>query len=196
VKVSIGGWGGDKSYDLTWDLLTEDNIEDFAQGMVDFCHSHGLAGVDFDYEEFKSAQQETLVGKLIARFKALDPNLQASLCSNAGTNWQTQEKVILDAAVTYTDKCPIDRFYIMSYYDPIDQEESWILNWADFLKGYNCGPEVVGVGVDDFDAHAYDPEELKSWALSMGYSTAHWAYDPAHPSKRQLARQKVLGEKL
>ena len=31
------------------------------------------------------------------------------------------------------------------------------------------------------DAHAYDPVVFAAWAKSMGFSTAHWAFDPARP---------------
>jgi Cellulose binding domain/Glycosyl hydrolases family 18 len=185
VKVSIGGSGG--MYDQCWNLLTVDNVNAFAQGMADFCHTHGVAGVDFDYESFVSAAQENLVGMLIKEFKTIDPKLQTSLCSNAGFGpnfpWQPVIQNILDAATISTNQSALDRFYIMSYYDPIDQEQSWILGWADWLKtNYGFTPDRISVGIDDFDAHAYDPVAFANWAASMGFSTAHWAFDPARPN--------------
>lgn len=184
VKVSIGGSGG--MYDRCWDLLTSSNVQSFAQGMVNFCHAHGLAGVDFDYEEFASPNQENLVGILIKEFKALDPNLQTSLCTNAGFGpnfpWQAIVQTILDAATISSGNCAVDRLYIMSYYDPIESEKNWILGWANWLEqNYGFTPARISVGIDDFDAHAYDPVVFAAWAESMGFSTAHWAFDPAHP---------------
>ena len=184
VKVSIGGSGG--MYDNCWDLLTTSNVETFAQGMVDFCHTHGLIGVDFDYEEYASAAQETLVGTLINNFKTIDPNLQASLCTNAGFGpnypWQAVVQNILDAATISPGNCAVDRLYIMSYYNPIQDEENWILGWANWLEqNYGFTPARVSVGIDDFDASAYDPVAFAAWAASNGFSTAHWAFDPARP---------------
>ncbi len=184
VKVSIGGSGG--MYDRCWDRLTTANTQAFAQGMADFCHAHGLVGVDFDYEEFLSSDQEVLVGTLIKQFKAIDPNFKTSLCSNAGFGpyypWQPVVKTILDAAMISPGNCAVDMFYIMSYYDPIESEKGWILGWSNWLKqNYGFTSERVSVGIDDFDAHAYDPVEMANWAASQGFSTSHWAFDPAHP---------------
>lgn len=184
VKVSIGGSGG--MYDHCWDRLTSANVASFAQGMADFCHAHGLVGVDFDYEAFASAAQETLVGTLIKQFKQIDPKFQTSLCTNAGFGpnfpWQKSVKNILDAATIAPGNCAVDRLYIMSYYNPIEDEKKWILGWADWVKqNYGFTPARVAVGIDDFDAHAYDPVVFANWAASMGFSTAHWAFDPARP---------------
>lgn len=184
VKVSIGGSGG--MYDNCWNLLTASNVQAFAQGMVDFCHTHGLIGVDFDYEEYASAEQENLVGTLIKNFKMLDPSLQTSLCTNAGFGsnypWQSVVKIILDAATIAPGNCAVDRLYIMSYYNPMQDEQNWILGWANWLEqNYGFTPARVSVGIDDFDANAYDPVTFAAWAASMGFSTSHWAFDPAHP---------------
>jgi hypothetical protein len=190
VKVSIGGSGG--MYDRCWDLLTSQNIQAFAQGMVDFCHAHGLAGVDFDYEAFVSADQEALVGALIKAFKILDPNLQTSLCTNAGFGpnfpWQQAVKNILDAAMIAPNHCAVDKVYIMSYYNSQQDEEDWIVGpdgnggWANWLQtNYGFSRDRIAVGIDDFDAHAYDPAAFAAWAVSQGFGTAHWAFDPARP---------------
>lgn len=184
VKVSIGGGGG--SYDRCWDLLTSSNVAAFAQGLADFCHANGVVGVDFDYEAFGSEEQEVLVGTLIKQFKAIDPNLQTSLCTNAGFGpnypWQEVIKTIMDAASISPGHSALDRMYIMSYYDPIENEKTWVNGWANWLiQNYGFTPARVSVGIDDFDAHAYDPVVFAAWAASMGYSTAHWAFDPAHP---------------
>lgn len=191
VKVSIGGGGG--MYDRCWDRLTSTNISAFAQGMVDFCHANGLAGVDFDYEAFASAEQEALVGRLIKEFKMLDPKLQTSLCSNAGFGpnfpWQQSVKNILDAATIAPGNCAVDRMYIMTYYNSMQDEIGWLVGadgkggWSNWLiQNYGFTRARISVGIDDFDAHAYDPEAFKAWAISNGFSTAHWAFDPAHPA--------------
>lgn len=195
VKVSIGGGGG--SYDNCWDLLTPDNVNAFAQGLVDFCHAHGLAGIDFDYEEYKSADQETLVGTLIKQFKTLDPSLQASLCTNAGFGtsypWQAVVKNILDATVDGTGKSPLDRLYIMSYYEPLDQEEPWLLGWAAWAnETYGLQAKQITVGIDAFDAHAYDIGAFSQWASSQGFSTGYWAWDPAYPDTSNAATTEIL----
>jgi hypothetical protein len=190
AKVSIGGSGG--MYDHTWDKLTSANISNFAQGMVDFCHQLGLVGVDFDYEAFASTEQEILVGRLIKEFKTLDPNLQTSLCSNAGFGpyfpWQQSVKNILDASMISPGNCALDRFYIMSYYNSMIDEINWIVGadgnggWSNWLEtNYGFSRARISVGIDDFDAHAYDPDAFRAWAANEGFSVAHWAFDPAHP---------------
>jgi hypothetical protein len=193
VKVSIGGGGG--SYDNCWDLIkTPADAASFAQGMVDFCHTHKLAGVDFDYEEFASAEQETLVGTLIKNFKTLDPTLQATLCTNAGLGWETAIKNILDATMSGTSgKSPLDRLYIMSYYDALDQEEQWISSWATWAKqNYGLDPSQITVGLDDFDAHAYDIGVFSKWAAQQGFSTAYWAWNPATQAQSDASSLKIL----
>lgn len=181
VKASIGGGGG--SYDNCWDLLTTANVQAFAQGLANYCQAHGLDGIDFDYEEYASAAQETLVGTLILNLKKINPNLQTSVCTNAGfPTWQSVIENIFNAAMIAPGNCAVDRLYIMSYYDPIASEEGWITSWANWvIPTYGFTPARISVGIDDFDAHAYDPVALANWAASQGYSTAHWAFDPAHP---------------
>jgi hypothetical protein len=181
VKVSIGGGGG--SYDKTWEIINSDNTKEVAQGLVDFCHAHNLSGVDFDDEDVGSSDLNKLVGGVISEFKKIDPNLEATLCTNAGFDtWKGAVGTILDAAVVTPGKCPIDRLYVMSYYDPIESEKEWLTSWANWLQTtYNCPYSVTTAGVDDFDAHAYNTTELANWAHSMGYSVAHWACDPANP---------------
>ena len=184
VKASVGGGGG--SYDRCWDLLTADNVNAFAQGLVDFCNAHNLIGVDFDYELTGSSAQEALVGQLIKKFKTIDPKLQTSLCCNAGFGpnfpWQQVVKNVFDAALISSGNCAVDRLYIMSYYDPIENEKNWILGWANWaITNYGFTPARISVGIDDFDAHAYDPVVFAAWAATQGFSTAHWAFDPANP---------------
>jgi len=193
VKVSVGGGGG--AYDHCWDAITAENVEAYADGIVQFCHNHNVDGVDFDYETYDSPEQETLVGTLIRLFKQKDPALETSLCANAGFDtWVGHVKNVYDASVDPdTGKCMIDRYYIMAYYNSIEEEKVWVNQWADWLMtNYDYAPEQVAVGIDDFDAHAYDPDEMKAWARNMGYSTCHWAYDPARPSvKRALSAREL-----
>lgn len=182
VKVSIGGGGG--SYDRCWDRLTPDNVTAYASGMVDFCHQYGIEGVDFDYEEFLSKEQEFLVGRLIKEFKQLDPHLSTSICTNAGFDtWKQIVQNICDGALDSDGHCMIDRIYIMSYYDPIENEKAWVLQWANWLKEkYNFEPAQVTVGLDRFDASAYSIEEFAKWAYEQGFSTCYWAFNPTQAS--------------
>jgi hypothetical protein len=182
VKVSIGGGGG--SYDRCWDVLTDSNVQAFAQGMADFCVANNVVGVDFDYEAAGSEHQQELVGKLIKAFKTINPNFQTSFCTNAGFGpnfpWQEIVKTVFDAAMISENNCAVDRLYIMSYYDPIESEKTWVTGWANWaIQNYGFTPARISVGIDDFDAHAYDPDVFKAWADSQGYSWAHWAFDPA-----------------
>lgn len=185
VKISLGGGGG--SYDNTWDAVTEDNYEAIAKDLVDFCAKYNLDGVDFDYEEFK-AEQEPIIGKLIASFKAQNPSLEATLCCNAGfSTWQSEVQAILDQTKDSSGKSCLDRLYVMSYYDSLQEEEGWLKQWAEWIqKEYQMEPSQLGVGVDDYDAHAYDPTQLKEWADSKGYSWCHWAYDPAKSTQTKV----------
>lgn len=190
AKASIGGGGG--SYDKTWDLLNANNVKAFAEGLVNFCKTFGLLGIDFDYEAFSSAEQEKLVGMLIKEFKLIDPSLQATVCCNAGFGpnfpWQQSMKNILDAAMISSEKCAVDRIYLMTYYNSMSDEINWIVGsdgkggWANWLiTNYGFTRARISVGIDDFDAHAYDPEAFKAWAINEGFSVAHWAFDPARP---------------
>jgi hypothetical protein len=195
VKISIGGGGG--SYDKCWDELTPDNVDAYAQGLVDFCHTHGLAGIDFDYEEYAGPDQEILVGTLIRKFKALDPTLKTSLCTNAGFGpsypWQAVVKYILEAAIDQTSgTCAVDRLYIMSYYQPLEDEKQWMLGWAQWLStNYGFTPAQVTFGIDDFDAHAYDIGEASKWAASQGFSTGYWAWNPATQAASDQSTLKI-----
>lgn len=66
--------------------------------------------------------------------------------------------------------------------NPMQDEQNWIIGWANWLEQYyGFTPARVSVGIDDFDAHAYDPIVFAAWAGSMGFSTSHWAFNPAHP---------------
>lgn len=191
VKISLGGGGG--RYDHCWSVLTTSNVFGFAKALVDFCTSFGLDGVDFDIEEFKSKEdrkeQQKLCGQFIKEFKALNPQLSSSLCTNAGFGpyfpWPGVVENIFEGASTIDPisgkkASAIDRLYIMSYYDPIENEKKWILGWYDWLKmHYSYEAHQVTVGIDDKDAHAYDIREMAAFAAEHGFSTGYWEFDPA-----------------
>lgn len=189
-KASIGGGGG--SYDKCWDLLTPSNVDDFAQMLVDFSHTNNLSGIDFDYEENGTAAQKTLIGKLIASFKTKDSSLQSSLCTNASfAGWSPGVKLIMDGAIVQ-GKCLLDRLYIMSYYDPMNSETSWLTQWQQWLKtNYNFDNSQITVGIDDFDAHAYNISDMASWAASQGMSSGYWAFNPATPAQSNASSVKI-----
>ncbi|MCX6991214.1 MAG: glycosyl hydrolase family 18 protein [Chlamydiae bacterium] len=189
VKISIGGGGG--SYDNCWNVLNDGNIGTFAQMLVDFCHTNGLAGVDFDYEKYDSAAQQVLVGNLIRQFKTLDPTLQTTLCTNAGFGsqfpWPTIVQTIMDAACDpTTGECRLDRLNVMSYYDSVANEISWLDGWANWAsQRYGFKPSQIGTGIDGFDgAHIGDMSYIVAMAnnaAKKGFSTGYWAYNPADP---------------
>jgi len=185
VKISIGGGGG--SYDNCWNVLTDANVESFGQQLSSYCQNLGLQGVDFDCEEFHSATdnpaQQALVGRFIKAFKRANPELQTSLCTNAGFGdsypWQGIVQNIMDAA-TDSSGCALDRLYIMSYYNDIASEQAWILAWAAWAKTrYNLSAAQITFGIDDFDAHAYNIADMARWAGQQGFSTGYWATNPA-----------------
>jgi len=190
TKVSIGGGGG--SYDNTWNLLTQANVAQFgAQNAAYIKNVLGAAGEDVDFEptnptDSASIAQQKLVGQYIAAMKKFDPNFQISLCTNAGFGpnypWQGVVQNVFNNAIITPGKCPVDRLYIMSYYNSMTDEQGWITGWANWiLTNYNCPASVVTVGIDTFDADAYDPVAFSEWAVAQGYSIAWWAYDPAYP---------------
>lgn len=203
VKISLGGSGG--SYDNTWDVLTSSNVQNFAQALANYCNTNGLDGVDFDCEEFTSAQdkpsQQALVGTLIKDFKTINPNFQTSLDTNAGfgTNfpWQGIVQNILNASL-YTNPttgktaCGIDRVYIMAYFNTLSDEQGWVTGWANWLKtNYNFTPSQVTVGLDPA-AGAYDPNAFAAWAAKQGYSTSFWDYDPGNPTQSNQTAAGIL----
>lgn len=190
-KISLGGGGG--SYDNCWDLLTDDNVSLFAQGLAKFCQDNQLIGVDFDYEESSSDKTQCArVGTLIKEFKKQDPSLQTSLCTNASfAGWSQRVKAIMDATLDGQSTC-LDRLYVMSYYDPMSSETSWLLQWASFLKTtYGMDSSRLTVGIDNFDASAYNIQDMASFASSQGMSTGFWAFDPSQLAKSNAASNLI-----
>jgi hypothetical protein len=130
---------------------------------------------------------------LIRDFKEIDPKFQTSLCSNAGfSTWQGAVKNILDGAMDASGNCAVDRLYIMSYYDPLNNEEAWIMQWASWLKdNYHFAPSQITVGLDDTDAHAYDITQFAEWAKEQGFSTSYWAWNPATPDSSNQSTETI-----
>jgi len=189
VKVSIGGSGG--SYDNCWDVLTSENIQEFAQMMVDFCHEYNLAGVDFDYEEFK-AEQEPLVGQLIKEFRTLGPDLQASLCTNAGSYWQKDVQRILDPTKV-NGKSLLSRLYIMDYTGTLEIAEGYVTPWISWVKdNYKMSPSQVTVGMAGLNGPTYSLADFSEWTAKEGLSTNYWAWDPAAPSTSNERTLEIL----
>lgn len=197
VKISLGGGGG--AYDNCWDLLTKDNVKAFALELATFCRDHSIDGVDFDVEKYQSAkdnpQQQALIGTFIKHFKEINPNFQTSLCTNAGFGegfeWKGIVQNILNGA-TEEKTCAVDKLYIMSYFDPIENEKRWIDSWADWLKKeYAFKPSQVTVGINS-ETTAYDPQALATWAAAKGYSTSHWKYNPAQPEQSKKQTTAIL----
>lgn len=164
--------------------------------MANYCNTNHLDGVDFDCEEFTSAQdkpaQQALVGTLIKDFKTINPNFQTSLDTNAGFGsnfpWQGIVQNIMNASI-YTDPTTgktasgVDRLYIMSYFNSMQDEQGWITGWANWMKtNYNFAPSQITVGLDPA-AGAYDSNAFAAWAAQQGYSTSYWDYNPGNPTQ-------------
>lgn len=196
VKISLGGAGGQKIYNDTWDQLMgadgkpdQQKIEDFASGMAEFCHTYGIDGIDFDYEEWKSAAQETAVGQLIRQYKEdgmgqYGKNFATSVCTNAGFGpnfpWQEALTNIFNAAKLPDGSSSVDRLYIMSYTNSLQDEEKWIGGWANWAKtNYGLDPNQIDVGIDPTSG-AYDYNVFAKWAHENGYSSCMWDWDPAN----------------
>jgi hypothetical protein len=212
VKISLGGSTSGR-YGKCWDVLTTDNVPKFAQALAAFCTSNGLAGVDFDVEEFDGSDrdnpQELLVGQLIKAFKASNPSLMTSFCANAGINnadynasdtdgypWKRIVQNIFDAASTYDEAgnavCPVDRIYIMSYYNSLDEEAGFLQLWAEWMKArYGFASQQVSAGIDDKDASAYAVSDMAKLAKQNNYSMAYWEYDPAMQQASEASLQAI-----
>ncbi|WP_068468898.1 glycosyl hydrolase family 18 protein [Candidatus Protochlamydia phocaeensis] len=203
VNISIGGSGG--SYDNTWDVLTSNNVQSFAQALANFCTSNGISGVDFDCEKFTSAtdhpDQQALVGTLIKEFKMINPNFQTSLDTNAGFGpnfpWQGIVQNIMNAAIysnptTNQPTSGVDRVNIMAYFNSLSDEQGWVTGWADWLKSnYNLDPAQITVGMDPASG-AYDTTAFAAWAAQKGYSTFLWNYDPNQQAASDAIAKNVL----
>ncbi len=203
VNISIGGAGG--SYDNTWDVLTNSNVQGFANALATFCTSNGISGVDFDCEEFTSPTtnptQQALVGTLIKDFKTINPNFQTSLDTNAGFGpnfpWQGIVQNIMNAAIytnptTHQPTSGVDRVNIMAYFNSLSDEQGWVTGWATWLKSaYNLGPSQISVGMDPA-AGTYSPTAFAAWAAQQGYSTFLWNFDPNQQAASNASATSIL----
>jgi len=83
------------------------------------------------------------------------------------------------------------RLYIMSYFNPMPDEQGWVNGWANWLKTtYNFAPAQVTVGLDGA-ANAYDVNAFAAWAAAQGYSTSYWEYDPAQAAASNAATSGI-----
>jgi hypothetical protein len=198
VKISLGGGGG--SYDNIWNVITADNVQSIANALVTFCQTHKLAGVDFDIEMFTSGTDrtnlQTLCGNLIKLFKLGDPTLQTSLCVNAGFGdsypWEGCAENIINGTLNNGQTC-LDRVYIMSYYNPLPDEQNWILGWYGWLNyNYDFTSSRISVGIDNTDSNAYNISTFAAWAKSNGFGTAYWMYNPATVASSDQSLQTII----
>lgn len=87
----------------------------------------------------------------------------------------------------------VDRLYVMSYYDPIENEKGWLLGWYEWLKTtYNFQAYQLSVGIDDKDAHAYDIQDMAAFAAQHGFSTGYWEFDPAREADSNASTEAIL----
>lgn len=183
VKLSVGGQPG-TNFGNSWSVLTEDNINDFAQALVSLCTTTTADGVDFD-EELEDTTIATLAGKLAGLFKDLAPNLITSYCVYGGCDasgpWHATNTVFLQNAVTAQDWCAIDRVYVMTYYDgcTLTQNKGFMQSWISWLTtqhGFTASRISAGVDPNDPTTSPSDGS-LSTWvdfAQGADLGTAIW----------------------
>lgn len=185
VKLSIGGQAG-TTFGTSWNCLTTDNIDAFAQALISMCKTTGADGIDFDYEQ-DDTTIATLAGKLAGRFRDFDTAYQytATCCVFAGCDasgpWHAADTAFLTAATTAQGWCAIDRVYVMAYWDSstLAQNEQYMLAWNTWLGSQHGFSSIrISAGVDPTDPiTSPDNGSLKSWisfAQQNGFSTAIW----------------------
>lgn len=189
---SIGGGGG--SYDHTWLVLLngKQTPEEVGQALAQFCKDNGFDRFDVDFEADFSPELDTAVGQMIKAFKEAAPELQITLCTYAGfysgLPGEPDLKFLMDATKDANGKSTLDAVNIMSYTNPLDDEENWIDQWATWLTtAYGMDKSQVCCGIDDTDAHDYDPQDFMDWAVSRGYSTCHWAENLPGPDAHRTS---------
>lgn len=192
VMVSIGGHNG--SYDNTWDQLNTENIPQYAQALATFCNTTGVSGIDFDWEPDTWTQaQGALVGQLIQQFKAFSTSsqpLQASLCVDSATSWETDAGWVFNAALDpKTGANTIDRLNIMAYYDPSLMEPyiSGPGGWESWVKQYNPPPQVT-VGMLNNASYL---QQFATFAYQQGDSVGLWFWDPGSVGPSNQSDQVV-----
>jgi hypothetical protein len=184
VKLSVGGQSG-TGFGNSWSVLTEDNIDGFAQALVDICHTTTADGIDFD-EELEDTTIAALAGKLAGAFKTKDEGLFASYCVYGGCDatsgpWHETNTVFLQNAVYSDNYCAINRVYVMTYYDgcTLEQNEGFMTSWITWLSVHHAfTASRISAGVDPNDPTTSPNDgSLTTWidfAASQGLSTAIW----------------------
>ena len=183
VKLSIGG-ASNTTFGQSWNNLTDNNINDFAQALVNFCKTTGANGIDFD-DELEDTTVAARAGKLAAAFKTLDPDLQASFCVYGGIDdsgpMHDVDTIFLQNALLGNGDSAIDRVYVMTYYDgsSLQENEQYMLQWAQWLKdNYSFSSSQISCGVDPNDPNTSPNDgSLAEWikfAKDNGFSTAIW----------------------
>lgn len=183
VKLSIGGQPG-TTFGNSWSVLTSNNVNDFAQAMVDLCHKTTADGVDFD-EELEDTGIAQLAGQMAGKVKDLDGSLATSYCvygacSSSGPGHPTNA-VFLQYAVTSNNSSAIDRVYVMAYYDgyTLQQNEQAMLSWNTWLAAqYGFTSARISAGLDPNDPITSSNDgSLTTWvqfAAQNAFSTAIW----------------------
>lgn len=182
IKLSIGGQSG-TNFGNSWNRLTAQNLNQYAQAMVNFCKTTGADGIDFD-NELESTTVAALVGQLAVQVKTINPSLKTSYCVFGGVNAQGpmhQTNAVALKNATVNGVCAIDRVYVMSYYDgwTLQQNETAMGYWASWLKE-NCGmtPSQISCGLDPNDPNTSPGSgglaKYVQFAASNGFSTAVW----------------------
>ncbi|MBX9741915.1 MAG: hypothetical protein K2W99_00005 [Chthoniobacterales bacterium] len=183
VKLSVGGQPG-TTFGNSWQVLTDDNINDFAQALVNICQQTTADGIDFD-QELEDTTIAQRAGKLAGAFKDKLPNASTSYCVYGGCDangpWHETNKVFLQYAVTSQNWCAIDRVYVMTYYDgcSLSQNEGFMTSWNTWLgaqHGFTASRISAGVDPNDPTTSPNDGS-LNTWidfAAGNQFGTAIW----------------------
>ena len=183
VKLSIGGQAG-TTFGNSWNVLNSDNVDSFAQALVDLCRTTGADGADFDYE-MDDTTPASFAGTMAGKFKDLAPDLATSCCVFGGCDasgpWHACNTSFLAAAVTSQNWCAIDRVYVMTYWDycPLSQNEGFMTSWNTWLaQQHGFTPARISAGVDPTDPTTSPNDgSLNTWisfAAQNSFSTAIW----------------------
>ncbi|MCP4216399.1 MAG: hypothetical protein GY765_17245, partial [bacterium] len=177
VQLSIGGHGGGlPGYQDCWDLLTDANVDKFADALAAFCKTTGLDGIDFDWEpasDEATKARGNLVGDLIAKLKGKNSKLQTSLCTNASFWWHNQAEYVYGTAGTN-----LDVHNIMAYYKS-EEVKPWLEDWIPWDEKKGIAKAQINVGMDCLSpALADNIKTFAGLAKSMGLSTNLWNWNP------------------
>lgn len=183
VKLSVGGQPG-TTFGNSWQILTDDNIDAFAQALVDIYTKTTADGIDFD-EELEDTTLAARAGRLAGAFKDKLPNAETSYCVYGGCDasgpWHETNTEFLKNAVTSQGWCAIDRVYVMTYYDgcSLQQNEGFMTSWNSWLAvqhGFTASRISAGVDPNDPTTSPNDGS-LNAWiqfAAANEFGTAIW----------------------